>query len=173
MESFPAIPRPNHCGGTQASPGECSAQSHAARQWLHSGQARFARLGFRQTVIRGYSRLLNAARPFVNAMNVVLGRPRVPEVGEVLAQAFLSPLAFVEGAEAILPDFIAASFSHARRMGVEFLAIALPQEDAGLSVVHRRFSTRSWRSRLYSVDWPERRALPMRGTAFLPDVSLL
>lgn len=129
--------------------------------------------GFRQTVIRGYSRLLNAARPFVNAMNVVLGRPRVPEVGEVLAQAFLSPLAFVEGAEAILPDFIAASFSHARRMGVEFLAIALPQEDAGLSVVHRRFSTRSWRSRLYSVDWPERRALPMRGTAFLPDVSLL
>ncbi len=111
--------------------------------------------GFRQTVIHGYSRALAVARPFVNFASRVLGTPRLPRPGAVLAHAFLSPLAFAEGAEAMLPDFIEVFFPLAARAGVEFLTLALPTIDPRLPMLRCRFSTRTWRSRLYRVSWPD------------------
>ena len=128
--------------------------------------------GFRQTVIRGYSRALAVARPFVNLASRILGTPRLPRAGSVLAHAFLSPLAFAEGAEAMLPDFIAAFLPLAARSGVGFLTLALPTNDPRLPALRRRFSTRTWRSRLYRVAWPGQASLEITGT-FLPDVALL
>ncbi|MEO6784675.1 MAG: hypothetical protein ABI318_00975 [Chthoniobacteraceae bacterium] len=127
---------------------------------------------FRQTVIRGYSRALSIARPFVNAASHIFGTPRLPAAGSALAHAFLSPLAFAEGAGDLLPEFIEAFFPLAQRSGVEFLTLALPADDARLPALRRRFSTRTWRSRLYRVDWPEQPAVKVEGT-FLPDVALL
>ncbi len=128
--------------------------------------------GFRQTVIRGYSRALAVARPFVNLASRILGTPRLPHCGSVLAHAFLSPLAFAEGAEAMLPDFIAEFFPLATRVGVEFLTLALPTNEPRLPALRRRFSTRTWRSRLYRVAWPAQASHDLSGT-FLPEVALL
>ena len=128
--------------------------------------------GFRQTVIHGYSRALAFARPFVNLASRILGTPRLPRAGSVLAHAFLSPLACAEGAEAVLPDFIEAFFPLTARAGVEFHTLALPSTDPRLSALRRRFSTRTWRSRLYRVSWSGATAPDLRGT-FLPDVALL
>jgi hypothetical protein len=130
---------------------------------------------FRQTVVRGYAPLLSAARPFLNLAGQILGFPRLPEPDSVLAHAFLSPLAFTPGAEAMLPNFIGALFPMAARMGIEFLTLALPASDPRLAKLRRRFSTRTWRSRLYRVDWPDHTRLEMRmqGAAFLPEVALL
>ncbi len=131
--------------------------------------------GFRQTVIHGYSRALAVARPFVNLASGILGTPRLPRPGSVLAHAFLSPLACADGADAVLPDFIEAVFPLAAQMGVEFLTMALPATDSRLPALRRRFSTRTWRSRLYRVDWPDRDPVEFgaEGAAFLPDVALL
>ncbi len=130
---------------------------------------------FRQTVIRGYSRPLTVARPAVNFASRVLGTPRLPPVGSVLAHAFLSPLACVSGAEALLPDFLEAFLPLASQIGAEFLTLALPTLDPRLSRLRHRFSTRTYRSRLYRVDWPELTPVGFRGTdgPFLPDVALL
>ena len=128
--------------------------------------------GFRQTVIRGYSRALAVARPFVNLASRILGTPRLPRAGSVLAHAFLSPLAFAEGAAALLPDFIAEFFPLAAGLGIEFLTLALPTDDPRLPALRRRFSTRTWRSRLYRVAWPEQASHDLSGT-FLPEVALL
>jgi hypothetical protein len=131
--------------------------------------------GFRQTVIHGYSRSLAMARPFVNFVGDLLNTPRLPRAGSVLAHAFLSPLAFADGAEAMLPEFIEAAFPLAVEAGAEFPTLALPSTDSRLHTIRRRFSTRTWRSRLYRVEWPDRTpvAFSESGPAFVPDVSLL
>jgi len=127
---------------------------------------------FRQTVIHGYARALTIALPFVNLAGRIFGTPRLLRAGSVLAHAFLSPLAVAEGAEAMLPDFIAGFFPLAARSGVEFLTLALPANDPRLPALRRRFSTRTWRSRLYRVSWPGQPSPDLSGT-FLPDVALL
>ncbi len=128
---------------------------------------------FRQTVIRDYARTRAIARPLVNLASGIFGTPRLPATGSVLGHAFISPLAFAEGAEAALPDFLEAFFPFAAQLGLEFLTLALPTKAPRLPVLRRRFSTRMWRSRLYRVDWPERAPLECTGSAFLPDVALL
>jgi hypothetical protein len=130
---------------------------------------------FRQTVIQGYSRSLAVARPFVNFAGRILGKPRLPQAGTVIAHAFLSPLACADDAHAMLPDFVEAAFPLAVEASVEFLTLALPTMASCLPALRARFSTRSWRSRLYRVDWPDHAPVEFseRGAAFLPDVALL
>jgi hypothetical protein len=130
---------------------------------------------FRQTVIRHYNRALSIARPFVNAASRILGMPRLPKPGSVLAHAFLSPLAIDSQAKEMLPDFIEAIFSSASKIGVEFLTIALPVADSRLTSLKRRFSTRTWTSRIYRVDWPGEASLEIinREVSCIPDVALL
>lgn len=130
---------------------------------------------FRQTVIQRYAFPLSAARPLLNVASHLFGTPRLPRPGVALAHAFLSPLAFADGAEALFSDLLESFFPLAAKIGLDYLTLALPSEDARLPGIRRRFSTRTWRSRLYRVNWPEQ--LPCRlngrGAAFLPDVSLL
>lgn len=130
---------------------------------------------FRQSVIRGYSRPLTIARPVVNLASRVLGTPRLPRGGSVLAHAFISPLALASEAEAKLPDFVEAFFPLASQIGAEFLTLALPTLDPRLPALRHRFSTRTYRSRLYRVDWPGLTPVGFGGTdwPFLPDVALL
>ena len=113
--------------------------------------------GFRQTVIRRYSPLLSAARPWVNLASRFLDTPRMPPRGRPLAHAFLSPLAFAPEAGGLLPAVIEALFPLAAELGLEYLTLALPATDSRLSILRRRASTREWQSRLYRVDWPDRR----------------
>lgn len=129
--------------------------------------------GFRQTVIRGYSRGLSLARPFVNFASQVFGTPPLPPRGSALAHAFLSPLAATDGS--MLPDLIAACFRPAAKLGVEFLTLAIAAGDPLSPALQRRFPVRSWRSRLYRVNWPDSPSddLVGEGRPFLPDVALL
>lgn len=123
---------------------------------------------FRQTVIHGYSRPLAFARPLVEFFTGI----RLPRAGSVLAHAFLSPFAFADGHDALLPDFIPGFFPLAARLGVDFLTLALPAKHPQLAALRRRFSTRSWRSRLYRVNFPGQHSPEVSGT-FSPDVALL
>jgi hypothetical protein len=108
---------------------------------------------FRQTVIRGYSRRLSAARPWINAASRLLGTPRLPPVDAPLAHALLSPLAV--GRNANLPELVAAFLPPAAARGLDFVTLALPASDPRLPPLRRRFTTQTWRSRLYRVDFPD------------------
>lgn len=127
---------------------------------------------WRQTVVRGYSMPLALTRPVLNMAGRVFGWPRLPDPGSILSHALLAPLAFAEGAEALLPDFVASLFGPAHEAGLEFLTLGLPAADDRLRLLRRRFSTRTWRSRLYRVDWPDLPTVEVRGT-ILPDVAFL
>ncbi len=131
--------------------------------------------GFRQTVIRGYSPELAAIKPLVNMVAHLFGTARLPPAGAVLSHAFLSPLAFADGAGTLLPDFITACFPSAKQVGIEYLTLALPADDPRLETVRGRFATRVYRSRLYRVVWPgdDSPGIVAGDRRFLPDVSLL
>ena len=130
---------------------------------------------FRQTVIQGYAGALGLGRPWLNVANRILGRPHLPPPGTALAQAFLSPLALRDGAEALLPELVEAFFPLASKLGIEWLTLALPAGDARLSVLRRKFFTRAWPSRLYRVSWSEQSAFEFVSPEkrFLPEVALL
>lgn len=129
---------------------------------------------FRQTVIHGYAPTLNAMKPLVNFAARCFGKPRLPQIGSALSHAFLAPFGMVEGAEDLLPDFVDAALAAARKIGVEFLTLALPAEDPRLRALRRLFSARVYRSRLYRVAWPGDASLDAAGRApFLPDVCFL
>lgn len=131
--------------------------------------------GWRQTVIHSYAPLLGALRPMVNLVGSVFGRARLPKPSSVLAHAFLSPLAFARGSEGLLPEMIESFFPMARQSGLDFLTLALPATDPRAAEMRRRFATRSWRSRLYRVAWPDQEPceLQMACAPFLPEVALL
>lgn len=121
---------------------------------------------FRQTVIRGYSRALNLARPIMNWASRLFGGMQLPAVGATLPQVFLTP--FVVGPS--LPEFIAELFRYAA--GAEFITVALPRWHEATSAIRHSFTTRTWRSRLYRVSWPGDNPLELNGEV-LPDVALL
>ncbi|HEV7406628.1 MAG TPA: hypothetical protein VGO11_27000 [Chthoniobacteraceae bacterium] len=110
---------------------------------------------FRQTVIRGYSRRLAVLRPWMNAASRLFDTPRLPPASAALAHAFLSPLALARDADPLLPDLVAAFFPQAAARGLEFVTLALPASDPRLPALRRAFTTQTWQSRLYRVDWPE------------------
>ncbi|MGV3533527.1 MAG: hypothetical protein ACO1QR_14265, partial [Chthoniobacteraceae bacterium] len=77
--------------------------------------------GFRQIVIQRYAFPLSLARCPLDLASRILGTPRLPRPGAALPHAFLSPLAFAPGAEAMLPDFLEAFFPLAAQAGIEYL----------------------------------------------------
>ncbi len=122
--------------------------------------------GFRQTVVRGYSRALRIARPIVNCASRLFGGVQLPAVGTTLSQVFLTP--FVAGPS--LPGFIAGLLPFTA--GVGFITVALPRLHETTAAIRRSFTTKTWRSRLYRVSWPGDDALEIKG-AVLPEVALL
>lgn len=126
---------------------------------------------FRQTVIRGYSRSLAALWPWIDAAGRLFGTPRLPRLGATLAHAFLSPMA----ADEDLPELASAFLPEAAARGLEFVTLALPARDPRLSALQRRFTTQTWRSRLYRVDFPgqSNRAILDPMLPCHPDVALL
>lgn len=130
--------------------------------------------GYRQTVIRGYSPSLAFARPVLNLARKILGKPRLPEPGAVLAHAFLSPLAISPDSESLLPDFVAACSARAAARGLEFITLGFAASDPRLACLRRRFRGRTYASRLYRVGWPgDPAGIPLDDRPFLPEVALL
>ena len=128
---------------------------------------------FKQTAVLGYSPVLTKARPVVNAIGPLFGIPPLPRPGSILAHAFLSPIAFSDGASAMLFDFIHAFFLLAAQTGLEFITLALPASDRRIPKIRQRFCTRAWRSRVYQVKWPEQRNVDLGRIDIFPEVALL
>ncbi len=131
--------------------------------------------GFRQTVIRGYATPLAWARPLLNTLAPLLGRPdlRLPPRDSVLAQAFASPLVVAPGAEHRLPGLLASLGQTAARRGLAYLTLGFPSDHPLLALVRQNFRARTYLSRLYRVQWPGDPAPALDPGPFLPEVALL
>jgi hypothetical protein len=130
---------------------------------------------FKQTVIRGYSHRLAAARPLINSIARIIGAPQLPAVGRELANAFGSHLAIRPEEPNALIQLVANLRAMACERGLEFLTLGYAASDPRLTTVCGNFRYRHYRSRLYVVHWPEiggaTRKLDARMLA--PEVALL
>ena len=138
--------------------------------------ALWAQRSFKQTVIRGYSRSVLVARPWLNLAAKLFGTPRLPPVGSTLAHAFLSPLAVAECREDILLDLLERALYESATRGLEFLTLGFGEGDWKLNVIRDGFRCREYHTRIYRVIWPKtapKLSQPARNQITSPEVSLL
>jgi len=110
---------------------------------------------FKQTVIRGYTPALVLARPALNLTARMTGGPRLPVVGEALANAFVSHLTVAPDEHDALIALLAELRGLAKQRGIELLTLGFAANDPFLTTVRRDFRLREYHSRFYIVRWPE------------------
>lgn len=130
---------------------------------------------FKQTVIRGYAPWLKLARPAVNAFGQTLHRPRLPEVGEALPNAFACHLA---GRPESLDSFVSLIRllqNEAAQRDIQLLTLGFASNDPRLNAMRKHFRFRAYRSRIYVVRWPGigGSASELDGRILGPEVALL
>jgi hypothetical protein len=116
---------------------------------------------FEQTVIRGYSRGLRLARPFINA----IARVNLPAVGTQLSLAFISHV----GGDVPIDQLLAAA-------DTDYLVIGFDARDPRLDRICSRFRSFQYASRLYTVSWDDegdRLASSLDDRLLAPEVALL
>ena len=124
-------------------------------------------LAYKQSVVRGYSPWLSRVRPAANAIAALVGRPRLPAVGESVAIASLTHLAAdaTDVAVGLIESLLRIAGRRRidppgapRRRRLDYIIVGLPAGDARLPALRRAFGGREIRSRLYVVYWPDGRA---------------
>jgi hypothetical protein len=134
------------------------------------------RRSFKQTVVRGYSPALARWRPAVNALACLVGRPRLPAVGEAVQLACISHIGTSKGLGAGAYVALIESLHAAAAMrGLDYLVAGFGASDPRLTALRRRFGGRELRSRLYVVYWEDGRSAAdaLDGRPACPEVALL
>lgn len=131
--------------------------------------------GFKQTVIRGYAPWLRRMRPVLNFITWLKGGTQFPAVGETLANAFVSHLAFAPGEPERLIELVAELRKVAARRGIESLTLGFAADNPYLAMLRRAVRGREYRSRIYVVHWPDLGGVAgeLDGRVLSPEVALL
>ena len=122
--------------------------------------ARWNQRAFKQVVIRGYSPALRRARPLFNSIAPLLGKPRLPRVGESINSVFLSHLAVDGDDPTIAMLLLKTAHRCARTAGHDLVILSLAGRHPLFNVIRRGVSHRSWESILYVVRWHDRPDAP-------------
>jgi hypothetical protein len=130
---------------------------------------------FKQTVIQDYAPWLAIARPAFNAFARLTHQPRLPVVGETLANAFVSHLATRPDKTNLMTELVEQLRSLASWRGIELLTLGFAANDPRLAEARGRFRSREYRSRLYVVRWPGigGAARELDDRCLAPEVALL
>jgi hypothetical protein len=131
--------------------------------------------GFKQTVVRGYTPSLARARPVLNLATRLVGGAKLPAIGKVLNNAFVSHLASESHEPDILVQLISALRGSAAQRGIELLTLGFAANDPRMAVLRRNFRGREYHSRLYVVCWPGcgGAARELDGRTIAPEVALI
>lgn len=107
---------------------------------------------FKQMVVRGYRPAVRRLRPLVNVAASALGLPRLPPVGSVARQGWLSHVAGND-AETVTA-LVAAGLSLGAERGLEAVMAGFADGNPLLHVLRRKFRHLVYRSTLYAMHWP-------------------
>ena len=130
---------------------------------------------YKQTVIRSYSPRLERARPLLNLVAPLAGRPRLPAPGARLESAFLSHLAIDEDDGEALVALVATACRKAAARGIDYAMIALAARHPLATVIRKRFPCHDYVSMIYVVFWEDGRndADALDGRIPHPEVAIL
>jgi hypothetical protein len=129
----------------------------------------------KQTVVRGYSNRMRWTRPLINLGAALLGRPRLPRVGQAIQHAFVSQLA-VSAAQPKIAEWLILllhGLAHTRK--IDYLTIGFDARDPRLAHLRKVFRPREYISRLYTVFWDDGAELArgLDDRLLAPEVGLL
>lgn len=110
---------------------------------------------FKQTVIQGYARRLDAIRPVFNVVAPLLRRPRLPSPGSMLESAFLSHMAVAPDDSDTLVALIRQACCHALERGLDYVMIAFAERNPLSAVIQKHFLCHSYVSMIYVVYWDD------------------
>ena len=109
--------------------------------------------GFRQIVVRGYSRRLARWRPFLNLCSSLTGVPRLPPCGKPWAYAYVSPMAIDDDNPELFTRLLLANLHRAPTRGYDYVILGLAETHPLLGVARRSIRHREYTSHLYLVTW--------------------
>jgi hypothetical protein len=125
----------------------------------------------KQTVVRGYSYGLRWARPLVN----LLGRARLPRVGQAISHAFISHLAVDAREPETAAGLIQFLSGMASAREIDYLTVGFDARDPRLAHLRKVFRPREFISRIYVVHWEdgEEAARGLDDRLLAPEVAIL
>lgn len=125
----------------------------------------------RNTTVEGYVPWMDKIRPVLDRALRLAGRPGLPPVGTVLAEAFATRTVWTPGDRAGLAGLAGSIRKAAREAGAEIVHWGLPADHPDLAWLARHL--RAWKtsSRVYQVHDAER--IPPDLGEFWPEVSRL
>lgn len=109
----------------------------------------------RQIVVSGYAPWLRRTRPVVNLAGRLLGLPNLPPAGGRMRIAYLSHLALEEPNVEDLSALVSAVRAEARRRDIGLVFMGHASEHGFAVMLRTQPRQREFRSRLYTVRWPE------------------
>ncbi len=120
--------------------------------------------GFKQIVVRGYSRRMRWARAGLGVAARVLATPRLPEPGTPLPHAYISHVAIDDDEPEVFGALIGNAYDTARRRTVTCIVAGFAARHPFLAMLRRRYAAWSYSSVLYTVHWPR-----AAGATVVPD----
>jgi len=111
-------------------------------------------LGFKQNIVRGYSKRLSLCRPYYNCFAALRGKPKLPKVGERLNLRYATIPVVAGDHPDIVECLIQAAITELREQSGDLLMIGLHEADPLLPFI-RPYSGREYATLLYLVYWPE------------------
>lgn len=128
-------------------------------------------LAYKQTVVRGYSGGLRAARPMLNGALRLIGASPLPDPGQPLRFVYASFLAIAQDDPVVFRTLLRHGYHLASERGYSFLMVGLVARDPLLPLARAEFHV-PYHSRLYTVFWADGAAFDERLDDRLPTLEL-
>ena len=111
--------------------------------------------GFKQVVVRGYSRRLSRLRLLSNMFAPLIGTPRLPAVGRPLRQCYISHIAVDDDNPQVFDALLTEAYNDCQRRRFHYLTLGFAERHPLLQVVRNRFRAIVSKSILYTVYWDD------------------
>jgi hypothetical protein len=109
---------------------------------------------FKQTLVSGYARWMQAARPVYNGLARLRGLPPLPAVGDKVATVYGSFLSAADDDQAVAGALVERALERWSGQGHDYLAIGLA-EGHPLAPALEKPACRTLLSRIYAAYWPD------------------
>ena len=120
--------------------------------------------GFKQIVVRGYSRHMRWARAGLGLAARVLATPPLPEPGHPVPHAYISHVAMDNDDPEVFAALFRTAYGRARRRKLTCVIAGFAARHPFLAALRRDYAAWTYASQLYTVHWPD-----AGGAAVVPD----
>ena len=112
---------------------------------------------YKQNVVHSYTGWMKLAAPCYNATAPWLMRPRLPQPGEKIRNAYAALVSIAEDNLTVFNDLLTAAIARAATCGLDYLLLGLDERDTLLKAARKRPHF-LYRSCLYLAEWPDGRS---------------